>query len=76
MAASHGLWVISKEVKDKIQAAEMRFLGRFKGCTRADRLRNVDIRSELNIFNINNRLEGKEKWKQHIERMTETRIPN
>jgi len=35
----------------------MRFLGRVKGCTRADRIRNVDIRAELNIYNINNRLE-------------------
>jgi hypothetical protein len=26
-------WVISKEDKDKIQAAEMRFLGRAKSCT-------------------------------------------
>jgi hypothetical protein len=35
----------------------MRFLRRVKGCTRADRIRNVDIRAELNIYNINNRLE-------------------
>jgi hypothetical protein len=39
MAANHGL-----------QAAEMRFLRRVKGCTRADRIRNVDIRAELNIY--------------------------
>jgi hypothetical protein len=69
-------WVTSKKDKDKIQAAEMRFLRRVKGCTRVDRIRNVDIRAELNIYNINNRLEeNKEKWKQHINRMTETRIP-
>jgi hypothetical protein len=69
-------WVISKKDKDKIQAAEMRFLRRVKGCTRADRIRNVDIRAKLNIYNINNRLEeNKEKWKQHIDRMKETRIP-
>jgi hypothetical protein len=70
-------WVISKEDKDKTQAALMRFLGRVKGCTRADRIRNVDIRAELNTYNNNNRLEeNREKWKQHIDRMTETRIPN
>jgi hypothetical protein len=69
-------WVISKKDKDKIQAAEMRFLRRVKGCTRVDRIRNIDIRAELNIYIINNRLEeNKEKWKQHIDRMTETRIP-
>jgi hypothetical protein len=55
-------WVTSKKDKDKIQAAKMRFLRRVKGCTRADRIRNVDIRAELNIYNINNRLEeNKEK---------------
>jgi hypothetical protein len=49
--------VISKKDNDKIQAAEMRFLRRVKGCTRADRIRNIDIRAELNIYNINNRSE-------------------
>jgi hypothetical protein len=69
-------WVTSKKDKDKIQAAEMRFRRRVKGCTRADRIRNVDIRAELNIYNINSRLEEtKEKWEKHIDRMTETRIP-
>jgi hypothetical protein len=69
-------WVTSKKDKDKIQAAEMRFLRRVKGCTRADRIRHVDIRAELNIYNMNNRSEeNKQKWKQHIDRMTETRIP-
>jgi hypothetical protein len=69
-------WVVSKKDKDKIQVAEMRFLRRVKGCTRADRIRNVDIRAELNIYNINNRSEeNKGKWKQHIDRMTETRTP-
>jgi hypothetical protein len=71
MAANRGL---RKKDKDKIQAAEMRFVRRVKGCTRAGRIRNVDIRAELNIYNINNRLEEKLKWKQHVDRMTETRI--
>jgi hypothetical protein len=48
---------ITKKYKDKIQAAEMRFLRRVKGSKRADRVRNVDIRAELNTYNINNSLE-------------------
>jgi hypothetical protein len=64
-------WVTSKKDTDKIQAAEMRFVRRVKGCTRADRIRNVEIRAELNIYNINNRSEeNKQKWKQHRDRMT------
>jgi hypothetical protein len=65
-----------KKDKDKIQAAEMRSLRKVKGCTRADRIRNVDIRTQLNVYNINNRSEeNKEKWKEHRDRMTESRIP-
>jgi hypothetical protein len=54
----------------------MRFVRRFKGYTRADGIRNADIRAEWNIYNIKNRLEeNKEKWKRLTDRMTETRIP-
>jgi hypothetical protein len=43
---------------NKIQTAEMRLLRKVKGCTRLDRIRNnEDIRAELNIYSINERLQ-------------------
>jgi hypothetical protein len=55
-------YIKKKKDEDRTQAAEIRFLRRVKGCTRVDRIRNIDIRAELNIYNINYRLEeNKEK---------------
>ncbi|KAJ4429026.1 hypothetical protein ANN_26022 [Periplaneta americana] len=49
---------------------------RVKGCTRRDLIRNEDIRKELNIYNINEKVEDyKEKWKEHLSRMDNERIP-
>jgi hypothetical protein len=47
--------------KDKVQAEELRFLRRVKGCTGAGRIRDVDMRAEIYIYNINNRLEVNEE---------------
>jgi hypothetical protein len=52
--ANHGFY---KKYKDKVQAEELRFLRRVKGCTRAERIRNLDIRAEIYMYNTNNRLE-------------------
>lgn len=40
----------TKTEESRIQALEMRFLRRVKGCTKLDRLRNRDIRTELFIL--------------------------
>jgi len=50
-----------KKDKDKVKAEELIFLRRVKGCTGADRIRDVDIRAEIYIYNINNRLEVNEE---------------
>lgn len=69
-------WIIKERDKSKLQAAEMRFLRRVKGCTRRDLIRNEDIRKELNIYNINDKVEDyKGKWKEHLSRMDNERIP-
>ncbi|KAJ4428996.1 hypothetical protein ANN_25992 [Periplaneta americana] len=69
-------WIIKERDKSKLQAAEMRFLRRVKGCTRRDLIRNEDIRKELNIYNINEKVEDyEEKWKEHLSRMDNERIP-
>ena len=69
-------WITTKKEESRIQAQEMKFLRRVKGCTKLDRIRNTDIRTELNILDINQKIkENKNKWKEHVERMHEKRIP-
>lgn len=69
-------WITTQKDTNKLQTAEMRFLRRIKGCTREDRLRNEAIREELQIYNINDKIEEqKENWRQHLHRMDNRRIP-
>lgn len=61
----------SQKVKD-IQSSEMSFVRRVEGCTRSDRIRNEDIRHELQVYNINEKTESyKENRKHHVERLME-----
>jgi hypothetical protein len=60
----------------KIQSAEMRFLRSAKGCTRLDTIRNEDIRKELGVFSVNDRIRRyRQDWLEHAERMEEGRVP-
>jgi hypothetical protein len=53
-----------------IQAAEMKFLQKLKGCTRLDEFRNEYISRDLQIFSLNNNiLEYKHHWFEHVQRM-------
>jgi hypothetical protein len=53
--------------KNKIQAAEIKFLQKVKGCTRLDKPQNEDIRRELK-FSLNNRiLEYRHDWFQCVQ---------
>lgn len=70
-------WTITKENQRRLQSAEMKFLRAIGGYTRMDRKRNTDIRNELAIFNLCERIEEyRGYWLQHLERMDETRITN
>ena len=44
------IWTLGSKDLRRIQAAEMKFLKSIKGCTILDKVRNEDIRKELNIF--------------------------
>jgi hypothetical protein len=61
----------------KLQAAKMRFLRSVKGCTRLDKIRNEDIRNELGVFSVNDRIRRRyrQDWLEHVERMEEGRVP-
>jgi hypothetical protein len=42
--------------KRMLETAEMRFLRHVAGCIRRDEISNLTIRSELQIFNINDKI--------------------
>jgi hypothetical protein len=47
-----------------------------KGCTRLDQIRNEDIRNELGISPLSEKIiEYRNKWKTHLQRMEHTLIP-
>jgi hypothetical protein len=53
-----------------------RFTISVKGCTRLDQIRNEDVRNELGISHLNEKIiEYRNKWKAHLERMEHTPIP-
>jgi hypothetical protein len=45
-------WVTTKRDITRLEAAEMRFLRRFKGYTRLDKIRSEVVRKELEISGI------------------------
>jgi hypothetical protein len=64
-------WKINRSYKRKIESAEMKFLRLVAGCTLLDQKLSTDVRSELKIFNLTERIEKqKENWHKHILRMT------
>jgi hypothetical protein len=62
--------------ESRIQAAEMMFLLKVKGCTQLGKFGNEDIRTDLQILSINNRiLVYKHQWFQHERRVENDRLP-
>lgn len=58
------------------KAAEMRFQEVVKGCRRSDRFRNSDIRAELNIDSLQNRIhEYIRNCSAHIDMTNTRRLP-
>ncbi|KAJ4439494.1 hypothetical protein ANN_07618 [Periplaneta americana] len=69
-------WTLKKNDINRIQSAEMKFLRGVKGCTRLDRYRNDDIRNELNLLPIIDKIkEYRIRWSNHLRRMDKERIP-
>jgi hypothetical protein len=71
-------WTCTKRQESKLQADEMKFLRRIVGKTRRqERIRNIYIRGELKMEEIQNQIEGSRlRWFGHVKRMDEHRIPN
>lgn len=65
-----------KKEESRIQSAEMKFMRYVRRCTKADKIKNETIRSDLNIFSVHDMVEeNKTKWKDHVDRMAENRLP-
>ena len=61
-------WYLNRSEKSKIEAAEMRFLRPMAGYKLLDKNRSIDIREQLGIFNINDKLTQYEiNWREHIQ---------
>jgi hypothetical protein len=55
---------------------QMKYLRTVKGCTRLDQIRNEDIRNDLGIPPLSQKIiEYRNKRKAHLQRMEHTRIP-
>jgi hypothetical protein len=54
-------WTINRSGKKKIESAEMKFLRSVAGYTLLDQKRSTDIRSELKIFNLTERIEKQKR---------------
>ena len=64
-------WSLIRSDKRKTEAAKMRFLRPTAG-----QKSSSDIREQLGIFNINDKLtQYKINWKKHIQRMDDNRLP-
>jgi hypothetical protein len=69
-------WTIKKNDISRIQSAEMRFLRSVKGCTRMDHIRNEEIRTELEMYVIQDKItEYRIRWSAHLQRMDNSRLP-
>lgn len=67
-------WVLTQKQKSKIQAMEMKYLRRTKGITRRDRIRNTEIRAELGVAPVQEKIEEKQlQWLGHLIRMDNDR---
>jgi hypothetical protein len=51
-------YVLKKKVESRIQVAKTSFLRSVKVCTRLDRMRNYEIRKDLDVFAINDKTES------------------
>jgi hypothetical protein len=70
------IWVPTKKVQTRIQSTEMSFLWKTKGCTKLDHITNEMIRTELNIYTVNDTVEQyRNNWFQHVSRIQDTRLP-
>ena len=69
-------WALTKPLKSRIQAAEMKVLRMIKGVTKRDRLKNQAIREDVGVMSVLDLIEeSKMRWYGHVMRMEDERYP-
>ena len=67
-------WTLTKRLKSKIQACEMRILRLIHGVTKKDKIKNETIRASLKVQSILSVIEQNQlRWFGHVLRMPDTR---
>ena len=70
MLYSSEIWTLTKSQLKKIETAEMEFLRYVAGYTLQDKKYSKDIRNELKIFSLVDRIKQyRQNWFEHIQRM-------
>ena len=68
-------WMVTKDMRSNIQAAEPKYLRRMKGITKRDRVRNEVVRQKLIVEPILKTLHKQQlKWFGHLMRMINSRL--
>ncbi|XP_063596700.1 uncharacterized protein LOC134773428 [Penaeus indicus] len=63
------VWTMGKEEERRLEATEMRMLRRIKGVTLREREKSTDIRRELGVSDINEKVkEIRMRWYRHVKR--------
>ena len=65
-------WTVRKKEEQILEKTEMRMLQRIKGVTLRDKVKSVDIRKELGVTSIQEKVrEMRLRWYEHMQRMEE-----
>ena len=68
-------WTVRKKEEQILEKTEMRMLRRIKGVTLRDRVKSVDIRKELGVSSIQEKVrEMRLCWYGHMQRMEENEV--
>ena len=73
---THGCesWVLTNDIRSRIQAAEMKYLRGIKGITRRDVVRNEVMRQQLKVESILKKIHKQQlEWFGHLMRMNNSR---
>jgi len=69
-------WVLKKREEQRLESAQMKFLGHLLGITKLDKEKNQCIREKTGAQNIVKEIEQyQKKWLQHVQRMDTNRLP-